>query len=225
MQKLTLLLLGGICLSWVACGETSTTESTDLATSTEISKSTSSEEKTPPPMEAKQVSTEKINFTLSDWQAGEFKIKGKVPATGESPYEIRKESKMVSAEGESFEETTYVAALNGEDHMVLTPHFDIKTGTFTEKIDIIEVLSDQYSTPLGIGIGSTIEEFKATYPGVKCYYTYVSGMYWLETGSESTQFLLDGQDFQGKVTNSGDSEELKLASFKKGARIVKVRMY
>jgi hypothetical protein len=65
-------------------------------------------------------------------------------------------------------------------------------------ISEIIVQSALYKTERNIGIGSTINEFVAAYPDAKIWWTYVSDMYVLETGSLKAQFILDKNDFTGK---------------------------
>ena len=91
----------------------------------------------------------------------------------------------------------------------------------------IDILSDKYQTTKGIGVRSTINDFRDKYPDLKIYYSYVSNRYWMTTESNNFQFVLEYNSYIGKEDDlyNSDMVELKLADFKINTRITAIRIY
>jgi hypothetical protein len=88
------------------------------------------------------------------------------------------------------------------------------------------VLSNYYKTTKEIGVGSTIEEFEAAYPGAEVWYTNVSGRYIIETSElQGVQFMLNGADCIKKPETITDQSKMKFEDFSVGAEVQKVRVY
>ncbi len=166
---------------------------------------------------------ETVNYRISDKSAGDFKIGDPVPSLSSEPLNIKSETRTETAEGETYEETFYMVSQNGEALLELLPGYD-ETGDQTNNIGEIVVFSAQFKTDKGIGTGATLEEFIKTYPQYKLWYTYVSGMYVVETEGLAVQFILNGDDFTGKAEITSDMIMLNPSDFKPNAKIVKLRI-
>jgi len=123
-----------------------------------------------------------------------------------------------------FEETIYVVSEKGVDQLNILPEYNYETGNYTENIGEIVVLSDKFRTIENIGVNSTIEEFQKAYPNFKLWYTYVSGMYVMETNQLEAQFILNTDDFIGKLNIQGDKTTLKKSDFKTNSKVLKIRI-
>lgn len=168
-------------------------------------------------------SIETVNYRVSDKSAGDFKIGDPIPSPSSEPLNIKSETRTETAEGETYEETIYMISRNGEALLELLSGYN-ETGDETNNIGEIVVFSAQFKTAKGIGIGSTLEEFIKTYPKYKLWYTYVSGMYVVETEGLAVQFILSADDFTGKTEITSDMIMLNPSDFKPNAKIVKLRI-
>ena len=169
---------------------------------------------------------QKINFLITDKQVGIFKIGETIPfeKVEELSYEIKKENlKRYTEEGE-VEEPYYIISKNDEILIKIKPDYNYDTNTYTEKIGEIFIISNRIKTPKGVGVGTEIQEFIKLHPDFKLWYTYVSGMYVIETNDINAQFLIDENDFIGKMEISGDMTILKISDFKKTSKIKTIRI-
>lgn len=158
---------------------------------------------------------------------GKFRIGRSIPGKESvAPYHISRETITTTTEEGPYEETVYVLKDQEKMLMYLKPEFDYETMQYNRKTGEIIVFSDQFKTKKGIGVHSTIEEFIKTYQDFKLWYTYVSGMFIIETPGLDAQFILDLEDFRGDVSNV-DSEitNLEISDFRKGAKIKQVRIF
>ncbi len=164
-------------------------------------------------------------YLIKQHQAGIFRIGKPIPFPRSSDnYAVRKEKQVRMTEEGSFEETIYVVSENGIDLLNILPEFDYKTGNYTENIGEIIVLSNKFRTAENIGVNSTIEEFQKAYPDFKLWYTYVSGMYVIQTNQLNAQFILNKEDFTGELNIKSDITPLKLSDFKKNSKVMKIRI-
>jgi hypothetical protein len=106
----------------------------------------------------------------------------------------------------------------------IAPEYDRQAEKYSDNIGSITVLSPKYMTNEGIGVGSTIEEFTEKYPDPKLWYTYVSGMYIIETDKLNIQFMLREKDFSGTMVIKGDMTTLNYSDFAPESKIIKVRI-
>ncbi|OEJ98938.1 hypothetical protein A8C32_07045 [Flavivirga aquatica] len=168
-----------------------------------------------------QVEAEKNsqNYLLLNNAAGKFKIGSPIPFPKTSNhYKVRKETQTIIEEGVSVEETVYIVS-KGEKNIL-----HLKQGYNSQNINEITVLSSLFATSKGIGINSTIEDFITQYPNYKIWYTYVSGVYVIETKEINAQFLLNAKNFIGNPKITSDITVLKKEDFKPGTKIIKIRM-
>src|SRR5699024_6090741 len=119
----------------------------------------------------------------------------------------------------------YIASQKGNQLLTLIPTYDTQTKTYTDTLGEIIIHSPRYSTEEGVGVGTTLETFIATYPNYELWYTSVSDRYVVEAQQSSIQFLLKEADFTGNITPKSEITMLDTADFKKGAQIQKIRLY
>lgn len=164
------------------------------------------------------------NYLVSDKSAGIFKIGYQIPFSNISgKYRIRKETQKRITEGPVVE-TIYIASENGNDILQLKPAYNFNKASYTQKIEEIIIFSEKFRTVKGIGINSTIDDFIKVYPDYRIWYTYVSGMYVIESKEIKAQFILNKKDFTGKIEITSDMIMLKKADFKSDAKILKIRI-
>jgi hypothetical protein len=162
------------------------------------------------------------NYLLTEKAIGNFKIDSPIPfPTTSDDYTINKKIEKRMVEGEVEENPVYIVLKNNEELMRLTPSYFKEN---TPYIGEMLVVSSLIKTDKAIGVGSTIEEFIKQYPKYKIWYTYISGMYVIETKDIKAQFLLNEDDLAGEITDSGEITILKKSDFKKGAKIIKIRI-
>ena len=169
---------------------------------------------------------EKTHYILSDKGINNFEIGTAIPFPSTSDnYKISKTIQTRMTEEGPSEETVYVVSVDDENMFEIKPQFDMTTGEYTDIISEIIASSSNVKTKDGIGAGSSIEEFIQTYPEHHFWYTYISGMYVLETDEIEAQFILDEQDFIGSMNIDSDMITLKKEDFKDGAKILKIRKF
>jgi len=159
---------------------------------------------------------------ITEQSAGIFKIGAEIP-TMIPGFTIKKEMRD-GAEGDQY--PTYIVKEQDRVVLTITPGVD-DSYEYTNKIGDIVIESDRYKTSDGIGVTTTIDEFIAKNPTYKLWYSYIGGMFVLETPNLKTQFNLDGKDFIGDSTKLEDSDMVTLSrsDFKKDAKITTVRLY
>ena len=148
-------------------------------------------------------------------------------------YTIEKKIVRRDFEDETDTMVTYTMSVyfifdNGVNVFEIETAFDFDSKESSDIIGEITILSDKYKTAEGIGVNSTIQDFITAYPDYTVWYTYISGMYVIETKQLEVQFLLDGDDYIGKeieIEIEGDIVFLKSADFKKDAKIKSVRIF
>ena len=164
------------------------------------------------------------DFLLLESTAGPFEIGDKIPRNLEN-YQIQKTEQTRHTEEGPVEETVYILSQNGKEHLLLKPEFQKGSNAGGQTVTEIIVLSEKYKTTENIGVGSSLEDFAMAYPSHKIWYTYVSDRYVVENPTSSLQFLLDENDFKGKIEINSAKIPLKKADFSKNAAIKKIRLY
>lgn len=165
------------------------------------------------------------NYLILDRSAGKFKIGQPIPFPSSSDsYKVIRESQVRMTEEGPYEETVYVVREGNEDLLNIIPRYNYETETYTDTIGEIIVLSPKYRTPNGIGVNSTITEFIHQYPDYHIWYTYVSGMYVIESNDLKAQFILKEKDFTGTLNVTSEITPLEKSDFKADAKILKVRL-
>ncbi|MFT5821192.1 MAG: hypothetical protein ACI8ZM_002441 [Crocinitomix sp.] len=163
-------------------------------------------------------------FPITSESAGDFKLGDAIPVSTED-YSVAEENiTSETEEGPNTEAVHNVFDDNGE-LIQISCEYNYETGEYIDAIGEINIYSDRFQTAEGIGVGSTITEFMTAYPDFKIWYTYVSGMYVIETEVLDVQFLLDETGFQGEVEDVLDMVILNAEDFKIDTKIVTVRMY
>ncbi|WP_221411499.1 hypothetical protein [Dysgonomonas sp. 216] len=155
-----------------------------------------------------------------------FLVGQRIPAqTG--GYVITKSVETITEEGEDFEILVHTVSENGQEILKIERLF-MEADNDADRIDNIFILSDKVKTAEGIGLNSTLDEFIAAYPDFKIWFSYISGIYVIETTKlEGIQFFLDGSDFidkSGPVFES-DMTILKPSEFRKGTKIRRIRIW
>ncbi|MDR3236284.1 MAG: hypothetical protein LBT48_06100 [Prevotellaceae bacterium] len=172
--------------------------------------------------DAIQTTSTTEDYLIKESSAGQFTIGQQIPFPADN---IQKKYLTRTTEEGETEEPVYVVTENEQEILLITPEYDYETEVFNNKIGEIIILSDKFKTTAGIGVNFTIEEFVEKYPDFHIWYTYVSGMYVIETGSiNNVQFLLDENDFTGKLEISDEITTLKLSDFNPNAKIIQIRI-
>ncbi len=158
---------------------------------------------------------------------GKFRIGRTVPGRESvAPLTISREKITTTTEEGPYEETVYVLKDKEKILLQIKPEFDYETMQYNQKTAEIIVFSDHFLTEKGIGVNSTLEDFLTAYPDYKLWYTYVSGMFVLETTEPGLQFILDPKHFKGDVSNAtSEITTLEPTDFKSGAKIKQVRLF
>ncbi len=166
------------------------------------------------------------NYLLLDNSAGKFKIGNQIPFPETSDnLKIKKETQTRMTEEGPEEETLYIVNENSKDILSIKPEYNFETGNYTQIIEEIIILSDKFKTLDGIGVNSTIQEFIKTYPNYKIWYTYISGMYVIETEEINAQFILSEKDFIGNLNVKSDMTTLNKTDFNSTTKILKIRIF
>ena len=104
--------------------------------------------------------------------------------------------------------------------------YDYEKGDYSNKIGDILIKHKIFRTEENIGVESTIDEFIDSYPDYYIWYTYISGMYVIESTDMKTQFLLDENGYIGKKElMAGDMVELSKEDFSSNTKIIAIRIY
>ncbi len=157
---------------------------------------------------------------------GQFEV-GEVihfPETSDN-YTIKKETLVRMTEEGEEEQTIYIVNQGGEDKLHLKLAYDYEKEIYLSEIGEIIVLSNDFRTLEGIGVNSTLMDFVAAYPDYKIWYTYVSGMYVLESPKLEAQFILNQADFLGKIDAAAEMVFLQKEDFKTDSKILKIRLF
>ncbi|WP_430815493.1 hypothetical protein [Carboxylicivirga sp. RSCT41] len=164
---------------------------------------------------------------ISTKQAGIFKIGDQIPGTDslDKQLSVRKENQIRYTEDGEVEEPFYIYSYNGIDLLKLKPAYDYNIAEYTNTIGQIYVLSDEFTTSKGVGVGTTIRTFISKYPDYSLWYTYISGMYVIDSNELKAQFLLDENDLIGSPEIKGDMTILKPSDFKEGAQVKTIRLF
>lgn len=131
------------------------------------------------------------------------------------PFRLKMKSKKVMQEGE-------------EVSVRSTKIFKNDTEIAIKYEGEIDLLTNDFQTEKGIGVGSTIEEFVAAYPDYKIWYTYVSNKYVIETpGLPEVEFILDPLSFIGdeNVLNESDMVTLTMGQMNVKAKITTIKVF
>jgi hypothetical protein len=104
--------------------------------------------------------------------------------------------------------------------------YDQEKGNFNNKIGEILIKDKRFRTERSIGVESTIEDFINSYSNYYIWYTYISGMYVIQSRDMKIQFILNENGYIGKKNlMENDMVELKEEDFSANTRIVKIRIY
>lgn len=155
-----------------------------------------------------------------------FLIGQQIPTQADG-YVITKSIETRTEEGEDFKMLVHTVSENGQEILNIERLFS-EADSDADRIDNIFILSDKVKTAEGIGLNSTLDQFMSTYPDSKIWFSYVSGIFVVETTKlERIQFFLDGNDFIDKSGPTFDSDMtiLKPSEFKKGTKIKSIRIW
>ncbi len=162
------------------------------------------------------------NLDVTHGQAGPFTLNAAFTGEGEyMGYTMEMVEETRDTEEGPYTLTSYHAKFNGETHIIIYPKYDNDA-----LIGELQVVSPMYKTSEGIGVGSSIDDFYASFKDAKAFYTYISGAYWLESSVyPSLNFTINEDDHLGEVDFDGDLTERSKESFKEGALIERIRIY
>ena len=170
------------------------------------------------------------DYLIDGKSVGRFEI-GKTIAnpypSEQGVYRFERSERIEMREGteEKIIEHTFIQY--NDTMLIIKPSYDYETGTYTDKIGEITVISEKYKTKDKIGVNTGIDDFIAINPKYKFWWTYVSDRYVLESEfvSGSVQFILDEDDCIITPKTDSDMTILKRNDFKKDARIKKIRVF
>lgn len=207
-MKKTVIIAGAFLSMLTACGKTTKTEEQNSDNTADIEV-------------VEEITSENSEKFLIKEDGVDIFVLGESMPTEAEDYEIKKE--LVNA-GEGMTEPVYYVSKGGEELFEIDPEFDPDSGEFTDKISAIRVLSPEYKTAEGIGVGSSAKDLVKFLPEYAVYYTYVSDAYWISSESSMLQFFLDEKDYTKKIEFDSDLTKLNFADFKEDAKIIAIRI-
>lgn len=162
-------------------------------------------------------------YITSD-QVGLFHIGEPVPdqtSLSQAKYSIRETT--IFPEGNA--EKQLIVSKNGKDLLNFEMMF-LNQG----KIGSIQVISSEFKTKEGVGVGSTISDFIKAYPNYKFWYSEEEGEHFVlftSNSEEIPQFLLDRSGLINPDVNfnSPIHRQAKISDFKTSAKIASIRVY
>lgn len=162
------------------------------------------------------------DFIITHGQAGPFTLNSAISSESQyKGYDIVKKEQIRYAEDGADTLTVYHAQKEGITHIIIHPKRDNK-----HLVGELEVISSLYKTKAGIGVGSSLNDFYTYYPKAKAYYTFISGMYWVEQPiMQSAQFLIDESAYSAEPDDFSDLTVLDKSKLDMKSRIVKIRIY
>lgn len=165
-------------------------------------------------------------YLITETGVAPFFVGNEIPNQADS-YVINKEIVTKDSEEGPYEIPVAFVYEDGDEVFEIESAYDYDAEKYINTIGEITVFSDKYKTAEDIGISSTIEDFMAAYPDYTVWYTYISGMYVLDTEQlPNVQFLLDGDDYlMGEIEFDSEITILKASDFKKDAKIISVRIF
>ena len=104
--------------------------------------------------------------------------------------------------------------------------YDQEKRNFSNKIGELLIKDKRFKTEKNIGVESTIVDFINSYSNYYIWYTYISGMYVIQSKDMEIQFILDESGYIGKK-NLMESDRIVLMKedFSSNTRIVGIRIY
>jgi hypothetical protein len=207
MKKNTLVLLAHLVLllGLYSCGDTPSTEekvATENHTASEVP------------------TTPNFDYTIDNdnKRVGDFKIGGPITSTAkEKGYVIEK--RMVPSNDS--EQPLYIVSGEEGPLLQITPQYNLELKGYEDRVGSMVVVSDRYQLEQGIGVGTTLAEFKQQYPDAELWYSHIDNKYMLMSKQLPVQFLLDKQDYTGAaLETNGDRTDLEVSDFKTESAIV-----
>jgi hypothetical protein len=138
-------------------------------------------------------------------------------------YKLIKSFKIVE---EGNEEPIIKVIENNVELLQICLEYDNENKRFINKIGEILIKDKKFRTEENIGVESTISDFVNSYSNYYMWYTYISGLYVIQSKDKKIQFVLDERGYIGKRNlMEGDSVELKKEDFSSNTKIVAIRIY
>lgn len=212
-RTIAMILTGSIL---VACGGAENTDSNTTTTDSVQTEAVIEEV-----VEEEETAEISFNWVITSEGAGDFTPGDQVPQPSDA-FTIEREMRSFWAEGDEYVVPISKVMVDGE--VVVELHGD-SDAREDDPIMELFVLSEQFKTEKGIGVGSTIEEFIEAYPDYSLWYTYISGRHIIETDEVAAQFIINEEDVAGEIDFDSDMTILTPENFKAGAKIQTVRMY
>lgn len=180
-----------------------------------------------PPEPGKTETPDKEKYLISSNQAGPFIIGDQLPGPATMmKYQMRIEQLTRATDDGIVNEQITIIAEHGKDLVWLKPGLVSVDNSQGNTINEIVIVSPKYKTVEGIGIGTTIAEFRSAYPDHRVWYTYVSDRFVVEADTLKAQFIVDKDDYTGtEIELTSDQVDLSLEQFKQEGKIKRVRMF
>jgi hypothetical protein len=169
-----------------------------------------------------QIKEHELSHLITDKGVMNFFIGDYIPEKI-AGYKITKSIKNAE---EGIEEPIINIADNSVELLQISCEYDYEKGKFTSKIGEILVKEKRFRTEKNIGVESTIDDFISSYPNYYMWYSYISGIYVIQSEDMGIQFLLDDKSYIGKKDlMEGDMIELEKGDFSSNTVIVGIRIY
>jgi hypothetical protein len=138
-------------------------------------------------------------------------------------YKLTKSVKIV---GEGNEEPIINLTENNIELLQIGFEYDYEKELFSNRIGELLIKDKRFRTEENIGVESTISNFISSYSNYYIWYTYISGIYVIQSKDMKIQFILDENGYIGKKDlMESDLIELKKEDFLSNTKIVRVRIY
>jgi len=138
-------------------------------------------------------------------------------------YKLKKSVKIVE---EGNEEPIINLIENNVELLQISFIYDSEKAHFTNEVGEILIKNKRFRTEENIGVESTISDFIQTYSSFYIWYTYISGMYVIQSNDKKIQFILDENGYIGKHDlMESDMIKLKKEDFLPTTEITKIRIY
>ena len=180
-----------------------------------------------PPEPEKIEIPDKEKYVIGSNRAGPFVIGEQLPGPATMmKYQMRIEQLTRATDDGIVNEQITIIGEHGKDLVWLKPGLVSVDNSIGNTINEIVIVSPKYKTIEGIGIGSTIAEFRTAYPDHRLWYTYVSDRFVVEADTLKAQFIVDKDDYIGnEIELTSEQVDLSLDQFDQQGKIKRVRMF
>ncbi len=172
---------------------------------------------------SKDVSSLDYVLDIDNSRVGSFKIGQKIPQEFPSGFIL---TEQIEYGQEASEIKTFVVSEDGEKLFIIYPDYDLSEYEFNDVINSIVIVSSRIKTNRGPSVGSQVSSFIDRFSDYEIWYSYISGMYVINSKQIDAQYLLDGNDYKGEDDNaSSDYVILKYKDFASNSKIIGIRLF